>query len=165
MNWLDIVVLVMLATAVIQGLRSGFVRALFTAVGAFLGVALAGQLAGQVAPALEPVLGAGNISRIGASVIIFLAVFIAASFVGNIVRQVLHLTLLGWLDTLLGAVMGFALGFVTTGFLLIALGKFPLPGVEGVIRESRLAPVVIRYVPVALGLLPPEFESVLKLLQ
>ena len=165
MNWLDIVVLFLVVMAVFQGLRTGFVRTLSAAVGAFLGVALAGQLAGQVAPALEPVLGAGNISRIAASVIIFLAVFIAASFVGNIVRQALHLTLLGWLDTLLGGFMGLVMGFVTTGFLLIALGKFPLPGVEGVIRESRLAPVVIRYVPVALGLLPPEFESVLKLLQ
>lgn len=165
MNWLDIVVLVLVVMAVFQGLRTGFVRTLFTTLGAAAGVVLAGQFSPQVAPVLESALGAGNVSRIAAFVLVFLAVFIAASLVGNIVRQILHMTLLGWLDTLLGVFMGFVMGFVTTGFLLIALGKFPVLGIEGVIRESRLAPVLIRYVPVALGLLPPEFGAVQKLLQ
>ncbi|MBI4307652.1 MAG: CvpA family protein [Chloroflexi bacterium] len=165
MNWLDIGILALLALAVIQGLRAGFVRTLFTLGGSVLGVVMAGQFADAVTPALAPVLGGGNTSRIAAFVLLFLAVFVVASLLGNLVRHILSLTLLGWLDTLVGGFLGLVLGVVSTGFLLIALGKFPILGAEGAVRISRLAPLLISNVPLVLGLLPSDFGAVQKLFQ
>lgn len=165
MNALDIVILVLLALAVIQGLRTGFVLTLVTLGGALLGVVLAGQFSGAVAPALAPVLGEGNASHIGASALVFLIVFVGLSLAGHVVRQILRLVLLGWVDSLVGALLGFAMGFVSTGFLLIALGKFPVLGIEGVVRESRLAPLVVTPMPLVLSLLPADFGAVQKLFQ
>lgn len=159
MSALDIGIGVVLALAVVQGLRTGLVRTLFVLGGTVVGVVAAGQFSGAVAPALAPALGEGNASQIAAFVLVFLVVFVGASLMGGLVRHILNLTLLGWVDSLAGALLGFALGFVSTGFLLIALTRFPVLGLEGPVRESRLAPFLVAQAPVVLGLLPPDFRA------
>lgn len=165
MNWLDIVVIVVVVISAFIGLRTGIVRTIATFVGIGLGVYLAGQYYKGLAPALSSFITNESLARIAAFIVILLVVFLLSWFAGLVLKKILGFVLLGWLDSLLGALFGFVTGAALCGAFIIALGAFGGESFGKVVKDSVVAPIFLDKLPVLMGLLPKEFDAVLKWLQ
>jgi membrane protein required for colicin V production len=157
MNWLDFVILVVLAIGSISGLVSGLIKMVFSLVGLVLGVVLAGRLYVPFSAYLTFIPDDAG-PRIAAFIIIFLVVMLIATLLGILLTKLISLVLLGWLNRLGGALLGLFMGAVFIAAILTIWVKFVGPG-EAVI-SSRIAGILLDKLPFVLGLLPSEFNSI-----
>ena len=157
MNWLDIVLVVVIAVLAFMGLRIGLIKAVLSLVGMIVGVILAGRYYTPLSEQLSFIPHAGA-AKIVAFVIILVGVMVIASILAWLLKWAVSLVMLGWVNRAGGAVFGFVLGAIFCGALLATLAKFL--GIEAVISESGLAAVLLHYFPIVLALLPDEFNAV-----
>jgi membrane protein required for colicin V production len=157
MNWLDIIIIVILAIAVIGGLKTGIIKAVLALAGIVVGVVLAGRYYLPLAESLSFVPHDGA-AKIIAFAIILIAVMIISVVIGTILTRVVSAVMLGWINRLVGAVFGLVLGSIFCGAVLAIWGKFI--GMTGVIAGSAIAPILLKYLPLVLALLPGEFDAV-----
>lgn len=131
MNILDIVLLVCLIPAVIQGLRKGFIAQ----VVAIISLVLGGWLAYRFSSAVTEWLGqwisaSGPALNIIAFILIFAIVVTLLFLLGKILEASIKIILLGWLNKLLGLVFSLFKYVLVIGLLIILFdsinGKFGL---------------------------------------
>ena len=131
MNILDIVLLVCLIPAVIQGLRKGFIAQ----VVAIISLVLGGWLAYRFSSAVTEWLGqwisaSGPALNIIAFILIFAIVVTLLFLLGKILEASIKIILLGWLNKLLGLVFSLFKYVLVIGLLIILFdsinGKFDL---------------------------------------
>jgi membrane protein required for colicin V production len=136
MNWLDIIILVVVVGLGIAGLRQGLIRTVFGIAGLIGGIFLAGRYYDELAARLFP---SGAIwGNIAAYVIIAIATLVVAGVIGWLIAKAVNFAALGWLDKL----MGFILGVVIAGLLCAAILAIVVkyyPGMEGTIDQSVIA--------------------------
>jgi membrane protein required for colicin V production len=154
MNWLDIVILILIAVPTFIGLKAGIVKALFIVVGGIVGIVLAGRFSEQLGAAFSD----EGWAKVVAFAIILLVVLLIASIAARLVKWALSAVLLGWVNRLGGAVLGFILGAFFCGAVLTMWVKFV--GIGDTVSGSPLASFLIDGFPIALGLFPAEFDSV-----
>jgi membrane protein required for colicin V production len=99
-----------------------------------------------------------------AFVIIVVGVSLAVGVVASILRTVLGLLFLGWLDHLLGAALGILQMLLLLSVITIVATVFPVPGLSDAINNSALAPTLARPLSFIVDWLPPEFGVVRYLL-
>jgi len=157
MNWLDIVIIVVAVLMGIVGLRQGIIRTVFGIAGLIGGIVLAGRYYGGLAAVLSP--SGATWSNIAAYAIILIATLIVAGVVGWLVAKLVHLVLLGWLDRLVGCILGVFIGGLLCAAVLAIVGKY-YPGAEPVISQSGLARFLMGGFPLLLALLPKEFDFI-----
>jgi membrane protein required for colicin V production len=157
MNWLDIIVLILIAVPTVIGLKIGIIKALFTVAGVIVGVVLAGRYAVSLAGLLTFISDPG-LARVAAFTIILIGVMVIAVVLAAVIKLVISAVLLGWVNRLGGAVFGFVLGAVFCGAFLTMWVKFL--GINGTITDSALARFLLNGFPVILALLPADFDSV-----
>ncbi len=157
MSWIDILILVIIAFATFSGLRTGLIKAVLTLAGAVIGITLAGRFYAPLAGQLT-FIPQESIARIVAFVIILGIVMIAAGVLASVLKWIVSLVLLGWVNRLGGAATGFILGAFFCGALLSVWVKFL--GISDPIAESGLANVLLDKFPLALALLPEEFNAI-----
>lgn len=157
MNWLDIVILVIIAIATFLGLRIGIIKAALSLAGLIVGVILAGRYYIPFSQQLSFIPQA-SIAKIVAFAIILIGVMIIAIVLAMLLKWAASVMMLGWVNRLGGAVFGLVLGAIFCGALLVMWVKFI--GIDGAIAESTLAPILLDRFPVVLALLPSEFDAV-----
>lgn len=157
MNWLDIVILVILAISVLTGLKTGIIKAILSLAGVIVGVILAGRYYMALAEQLT-FIPQENWARIAAFALILIGVMLIAGILAGILKWLVSLVLLGWVNRLGGAVFGFVLGVIFCAALLAIWVKFL--GISDPIAESSLAILLLDRFPLILGLLPEEFNSI-----
>ena len=157
MGWLDVVILIVLVAATLVGLKIGMIKAVLSLVGTIVGVVLAGRyyasLAGQMAFISQP-----SVAKIIAFVIILVVVMLAAVVLAWLLRSLASALLMGWLDKLGGAVLGLVLGALFCSALLTIWLKSG--AATGAVQDSGLAAFLVNALPMALALLPSEFDSI-----
>lgn len=156
MNWLDWVLLIILAFSIISGLKEGLVKTVFGIAGMIVGVILAGRFYTLLAPRLT-FIPQENLSKIAAFVIIAAAIILIANILGSIFKKVVSMLTLGWVDRLSGALLGLALGAISLGVSLALLTKFSVFGFENTISQSWLATLLLKTYPLVKNLLPMDF--------
>jgi len=157
MNWLDILLLVAIALATVVGLGIGIIRAALALVGLVFGIVLAGRYYIPLSQVLDAVLQSG-VAKVVAFVIILAAVLAAAALLAIFLRRGASAIKLGWADRLGGAVFGLVMGALLCGCLLAIWVKFV--GGGETITESTVARILLDRLPMALALLPDEFDVV-----
>ena len=157
MNWLDIVIIVVIAIATILGLRIGIIKAVLSLAGLIVGVILAGYYYAPLSKLLS-FISQPNIAQIVAFAIILIGVMLIAGVLAWLLKWLLSVAMLGWVNRLGGAIFGLALGAILCGALLAIWAKYF--GIAGVIAESLLATVLLDRFPVVLALLPGEFDEI-----
>jgi membrane protein required for colicin V production len=157
MNWLDIVIIVVAALFGLIGLWRGAIRTAFGIAGLVLGIILAGRYYGPFAAVLSP--GGASWAGIAAYAIILIATMIVAGVIGWIVARLVHITLLGWLDRLVGGILGVGIGLLLVAAILAIVSKY-LPGAADAISKSALAGFLMARFPLLLALLPGEFDFI-----
>jgi membrane protein required for colicin V production len=157
MNWLDIVVLIVIALFSLAGLKNGIIRTALSLLGMIAGIMLAGNYYGSLAPVLT-FISNGDIANIAAFIIILMAVVVVSGITAGLLTYFVKAILLGWLNSLLGGVFGFCMGVLATSALLTIWVKFRGP--DPAVTDSTYAAALLGYFPVILSLLPEEFASI-----
>jgi membrane protein required for colicin V production len=157
MNWLDIVIIVVAVLLGILGLRQGIIKTVFGIAGLIGGIVLAGRYYDGLAALLSP--SGATWANIAAYAIILFATLIVAAVIGSLVAKLVHLVMLGWLDRLVGFILGVFIGGLLCAAVLAIIGKH-YPGSEPVISQSGLARFLMEQFPLLLALLPEEFDFI-----
>ena len=156
MNWLDILILVTLAASVIGGLATGIVRGVVNLAGLIAGIFFAGRYYETVGGWLGFIHNADVAKTVGFAIII-VVFMILAGLIGGLLHKLVSGIMLGWLDHLVGGVLGLLIGAVSWGALLALWVKFfSADAVSG----SNLARILLDKFPLVLALLPSSFDSV-----
>ena len=156
MNWLDIVIIALIAIPTLIGLKIGIIKAALSLAGVILGTILAGHYYAALAEQLT-FISQANLAKIAAFAIILIGVMLIASVLAAVLKWVVSAVMMGWVNRLGGAVFGFLLGAVFCGALLAIWANFL--GTEA-ITSSGLATLLLDRFPMVLALLPEEFDAV-----
>ena len=164
MNWLDIVIIVVVALATLMGWRMGVLRAATTLAGLIGGVYLASVYHNQARDLIGSFTNNESAATMGGYALVFVVVMVAAFIAGSIVRRLLRLIFLGWLDSLAGAALGFLLSVGVLMAVLIPLRNSQLLGLGDTISSSALATTITNAAPQVKAILPGGFEEMTKFL-
>ncbi len=114
MNWLDLVFAVLVVICGIAGSRVGLIRAAGGALGVVLGILIASQLSGDVGGLYAGYLANETLANMTAYGLIVVAATIGAAVLSLVVRKVVDLMAMGWLDKLAGLGLGLVAGLAIT---------------------------------------------------
>lgn len=156
MNWVDIAIIVYLAVSVLGGLMSGLIRSVLSLVGLVVGIVLASNFYQELAGLLT-FIHSENIANIVAFIIILGIVMIVAGIVGGVLRRILNVIKLGFIDKLGGAAFGLLMGVLSAGAFLALVIK--LTG-TALIADSSMARFLLDSFPVVMSFLPSEFDII-----
>ena len=157
MNWLDSVIIVLMAIAALIGLRIGIIKAVLSLAGVIIGVILAGHYYAALSEQLT-FIPQENLAKIAAFAIILVGVMLVAGILASVLKWLASIVMLGWVNRLGGAALGLVLGAILCSALLAVWAKFL--GTQGPITESGLATLLLDRFPMVLTLLPEEFDAV-----
>lgn len=158
MHWLDIILLVLLVIPTFVGLRKGLIKAVLSLVGLIIGVVLAGHLYKPVS-GMFGFISNENVAYILAFLLILALVMLAAFLLARLLKSIISITMLGWVDHVGGALLGLLSGFIFLSAILATWVKFF--GSE-MIAEAFLGRLMLDYFPLVLGLLPGEFGDAIR---
>lgn len=106
---LDIVIFASIAAGAVFGIFKGFVRQIVSIAALVLGAWCAGKFTADLAAAIKGWFSleiAQQTLHIIAFVIIFILVIILAHFIGRGIESIIKLSMLGWLNRILGFLFG-----------------------------------------------------------
>ncbi len=153
----DIFTLAVLTWFVVRTAWIGAVRGLSSLLAMVLGFVLSGRIQPVIKGILKPWLGQMSwfdaVSWVTSFVLVFLAVFLLA----EVVVRLLEVTHLSFLDRLLGAVLGFLKASILLSIVFFFVITF-YPGGERVVKESKVAPVVLKTTRIMVELIPSELK-------
>ena len=109
MNWLDVALIVILIVGAYLGMKTGLISTAFAAIGVLVGIALAGTLSNKVGAWFAGSIANDTLVTVISYAIIIVAALLVASIVGKIVRKILSMLFLGFVDRLGGLAVGVAL--------------------------------------------------------
>jgi membrane protein required for colicin V production len=157
MNWLDVIILVVIAISTVIGLKVGIIKAFFAIAGGIIGVVLAGRFSGSLADRL-PFISDAGVAGVVAFAIILIVVMIIAIILAVVIKWATSAVMLGWLNRLGGVVLGLILGAIFCAALLTMWVNFQ--GISSAVSDSFLARFLVDKFPIVLALLPARFDSV-----
>ncbi len=158
MNWVDFIIIIILALTTFSSLRSGLIRGAMTIIGLVVGVYMALGHYQQVAAHINPTVENAALSNALAFLLILFVAWIAAAFIASLVRSMLNSLGLGWTDNALGMVVGFLVGLViAVGFTLL-LTRLPVASLNRAVQDSSLAYYIFLVLPYLRKLLPGDLR-------
>jgi membrane protein required for colicin V production len=126
MTWVDWVIVVVVASAVLSGLAQGFLRSICSLVGLLFGLALAAWNYIWVGALFKPFVKVVEIADAIAFLLIAVLVMVVAGLVGSVLSKTFQKIGLGWLDSLAGGAFGLLQGvLLVTIIILVAVAFFP----------------------------------------
>lgn len=141
MNAFDIIVGVILIYGLVRGLFRGLVKEVSSIIGVLGGFLAAYSFYGTVGGYLSGLVSSPAYRNLLAFLIIFSAVVILVNVLAMVIKYLLKIVFLGWLDRLGGVAFGFVKGALIASVLFWALTAF-LPKGTPLIKESMAAPYV-----------------------
>ena len=166
MTWVDGVIIVGAVIGAIAGFKQGLVLSIFSFLGLIVGVALAGAASDSLADRLS---ASGALwAYVVSFAIILIIVLVIFNILGHIVKGFIKLIMMGWLDSLGGALLGLFAGGLMVAAIFIAVGKWAAgepdtTSVGTAIGDSALAHFLIDSFRLLLAILPGRFDAVNKL--
>jgi membrane protein required for colicin V production len=125
MNLLDFLILIPVVWLCIRGFGKGLIIELATLAGLALGILAAYFFADDLEGLLKEYFSfSSDATRIVAYIIIFLLVLLVVYIIGKLVEKSVDLVAMGWLNKLLGAIVGIAKGIILVCIVLFLIEKF-----------------------------------------
>ncbi len=145
LNWLDIVIAVFLLLSLLQGIRTGMIRSVFTIAGIAAGLTVAVK---YYAAGSELFLEAVAIPYIVSDVISFIMIFSAVAlivhYMGTTFASITRFSLFKAVDKVGGVATGLAVGLALVGVVLIILTAFPIfSAFPDHFAQSRFGPPIV----------------------
>ena len=141
MNPFDILIIVILGYSLVRGLFRGLVKEVSSIIGVFGGFYAAYTYYKILAKLLSGLINDVSYLNILSFLIIFCGVLMVVSVLGVIIKYLLNIAFLGWVDRIGGLIFGITKGILIVSVLFISLTAF-LPKGSAFIKNSVLAPHV-----------------------
>lgn len=162
MNELDYAILIGGALFTLLGIYWGLIRQVLSLVGLLVGIALAGRYGPEVATWLSSFIADPTVAGAIGFVAVLLFVSALASLAASWLRLFAGLLFLGWLDHLLGGLLGLLQAVLAAAAILIVMIVYPLPAWSGAVEGSALAGAVLRAGALLTPLLPEYFVQTIR---
>ncbi|MBU0520124.1 CvpA family protein [bacterium] len=121
MHYLDIVIVIIIAASMIEGVIQGFIYEICSLIGLIAGFFLALNFFVAIAGYLAFIPLADWILKIIAFIAILITVNITLRIVGKILRKLMKTLFMGWVDRVLGIVFGLLRGAAFVVFITVIL--------------------------------------------
>jgi len=141
MNTFDVIVIVILAYSLLRGLFRGLLKEVASVAGVLGGFFAAYAFYAPAADYLKSFIANPAYRNILAFLAIFCIVVIVVNVVAVIIKYLLRIVFLGWVDRLGGFLFGALKGALIVSVVFLALTAF-LPKGTPIIRDSVTAPYV-----------------------
>ncbi len=143
MNLLDIAILIIVALMIVRGFFRGIVQEAANLLGLIASFFLAALYYQDLAFWLEPFIPNHSIVlSFFCFVFLFIFCIFLFNFLGIIARKAIQLTLLGWVDRVLGGLFGLIKGAVIL-FVLVTILTVFYPKSGPVVENSRFFPSIL----------------------
>lgn len=144
MNVLDIILLICFIPAVIQGIRNGFIAQVISIAALILGVWASARFTPEVSSWLAQYITVSEqVMKVISFTAILLMSFLVLALIGKFLEATFKLVMLGWLNSLLGAVFSLIKAGLVIGLVIMAFcslnNTFNFVS-EEVLNESVLFP-------------------------
>ena len=141
MNPFDILIILILGYCLVRGLFRGLVKEVSSIIGVLGGFYAGFTYYPKLAKPLSELIHSIAYLNILSFLIIFCTVLAVVNVLGIIIKYLLNISFLGWVDRIGGLVFGIVKGALIVSILFIALTTF-LPKGSAFIKNSTLAPHV-----------------------
>jgi membrane protein required for colicin V production len=158
MSWLDIILLVVLLIIGLIGFKKGFIKPALVIIGIIAGIILAAHYYDSLGSSLGSWLENSIQANTVGFAIILISVILVALVLAYIIRNILRLLFITWLDGFAGAVLSLIVGVVSLGTLLALVAKFQ--GAENTMQDSDVAHFLIDRFYSVLSILPHQFDAI-----
>ena len=142
MNPFDIFIIIVLSYSIIRGLFRGLVKEVSSIIGVLGGFYAAYSYYPLVAKLLTRIIKEQSYLNILSFLIIFCGILIVISILGVVIKYLLNVAYLGWIDRICGVGFGLIKGILIVTVIFIILTTFLSKGTP-LIKKSILAPHVI----------------------
>ncbi|MEA1986942.1 MAG: CvpA family protein [Candidatus Marinimicrobia bacterium] len=137
MYWMDVVALIIIIWFVYKDYSSGLILSLFRFVGLILGIILSAKYGYYLVEFLINKFSfPEQVGQIVGYVIIFIVVLIVVQLIGNLLKSTLNVILLGWLDKIAGAILGFVKASILISLIFWGLMILPINRLTDTIKYS-----------------------------
>ncbi len=158
MNLLDYVLLTILAYCLIRGVFRGLIKELSSIVGVLGGFYAAYTYYPIVVTHLSRwITNTGYLNTIS-FLLIFTLLYLLVSIAGVIIKYLMNIAFLGWMDRFSGAIFGALKGCLITAVVILALTTF-LPPKTPVVEGSRVAKHTMRFSAYLVKVTPKEMKQ------
>ena len=157
MNPIDLLVLVLLVAGGFLGWVNGVIKWLFTLIGLIGGI----YLASRVYRSLDwtvPLVEDDGLRQLVAFAVILIVVCAAGWAVGRMIRKMLSMFMLGWVDRVGGLVAGMSVGLLGAAAVALAAANVPSDEVQQAVDDSLLAGALLDATSFLQDLMPEEFD-------
>lgn len=121
MNWLDILLLLVLAGGAFSGFRNGFIGELASLAGLLLGIWGAVKFSWWTAGLLEGLGLSFSLTPVIAFIVTFIVISILVQILGGIVSGLVKAAALGWINKLAGIIAGILKAAVVASVIFFVL--------------------------------------------
>lgn len=148
MNWLDILIIVIMAAAIAFGFRVGLIRMLFALAVIAGATVFATLLRQQAADIVGLFIADHNLAALGGYALVLILTIVAGWVVVGLVKTALKALMMGWLDTVGGVVFGAVAGCMLVVAVIWALESFGVREMQEALDVSVLRPYFAFLVPI-----------------
>lgn len=159
MNWFDILLAVVLAASMIEGVRLGFARVMIGMAALVAGLLAAAWFYGAVAAYLTPYIKSRPLAHLAAFFLILMTVQALGALLGWACAKIFRWTGLGWLDRLLGLAAGVLRAAVAAVVLVLVFSAFDVKVLRDALAGSRAAPYLLDSAQVLVSLCPRQLRD------
>jgi membrane protein required for colicin V production len=159
MNWLDFIIIILIAGFVFSGWAAGLVRSVVTLAATIIGVVVAGALYERFSHTVDIFIGNDEAADAVAFLVLFGCVYLLGQILTIVAKTTLTLLMVGWWDKPGGAAFGFLKGVIVVQVLLIVFAAYPSLGFDEAVDESKIAKNFVDDWSFLLAILPAEIED------
>jgi membrane protein required for colicin V production len=158
-NWFDLVLVLMLLSSAITGLRAGLARVVVGLAATVVGLLAGFWCYGLVAAKIAPWVGTPTLANLLGFACIFLAVLLIGSLVASLLSQIFRWIGLSWFNHLLGGVAGLLRGVLVITAIVGAIVAFTPSPPPQFLNESRILPYTSRLATALIDLAPRDLKD------
>ena len=142
MNWIDLLLLLVIAFSILSGLMAGFARVGVGFIATLLGIFFGFWCYGIVAAYFLDYVSSRAIANLIGFFVIFIGISLLGAIVGRLLAKFFKWVGLSWFDRLLGGAFGVVRGVIVAVALVTVLMAFaPTPPPPSII-DSKLLPTL-----------------------
>jgi membrane protein required for colicin V production len=159
MNWLDVLLLLVMAGSFLSGLKTGFVRVAIHLVATIAGLLAGFWCYGIAAGELQSWIHDPVTANLAGFAVIFLGVMLVGSLIGMLLARLFQSIGLGWLDHLLGGAAGLVRGALLVAVAVAAIVAFTPGPTPQFLSESMVLPYASKISTAIAELAPRELKE------
>lgn len=149
----DIIILIILLYGLFSGLMRGGVLQLFSLVGFIIAIIVARLFSSDLADIISSIIPTDNgawliLYNVISFMIIYIVVRLIIRKIASVLNIVTKLPVIGFLNRIIGALLGFVQMYLVSFVIIIILFLIPMENVKELIEGSRVAMYMVNSTPV-----------------